>query len=151
MRRDAIPLFVVRAEAITFAKANRAIIKRADSKNETVDLTDTKYEEVLIFSGDFVEFVAEENSITNPEQPKFFYIGGAIKNGGRKDFYKGLTLTQAILASGGLKKSTVQNVVIRRKNESGFLVPTSYDLKAIKDGKSADPVLEAGDTIEIGN
>jgi hypothetical protein len=32
-----------------------------------------------------------------------------------------------------------------------LLAPTNYDLKAIKDGKIADPALEAGDTIEIGN
>ena len=60
-------------------------------------------------------------------------------------------MTQAILESGGLKKSSIRKVVIRRKNGDGLLVPTEFDLKSIKDGKIADPVLQIGDTIEIGN
>lgn len=151
LQREAIPLFVVRAEAIVQSKVNRVIIKRANSQTETIDLKDKKYEDVLVFSGDIVEFSQTENAASDITQPQFYYIGGAIKSGGQKDFYKGLTLTQAILACGGLKKSSVTNVIIRRKNEEGLLVPTNYDLKAIKEGKVADPLLEAGDTIEIGD
>ena len=152
LQREAIPLYVVRAEAITQSKAGRAVIKRSDSQTETVNLKDKKYEDVLIFPGDIVEFAAEDAAVAATEnQPQFYYIGGAIKDGGQKNFYKGITLTQAIIASGGLKKASVQNVTIRRKNEAGFLVPTNYNLKAIKDGQAADPVLEAGDTIEVGN
>lgn len=151
MQREAIPLFVVRAEAIVQAKSDRAVIKRANSQTETVDLRDKKYEEVLIFPGDIIEFDSAENGNAFAGQPQFYYIGGQIVSGGQKDFYKGITLTQAIIASGGLKKSSVKNVTIRRKNEAGLLVPFSFDLKAIKEGKFADPVLEAGDTVEIGN
>ncbi|MGI8494974.1 MAG: polysaccharide biosynthesis/export family protein [Pyrinomonadaceae bacterium] len=151
LQREAVPLFVVRAEAIVQPKVNRVTIKRADSQTETIDLKDNKYEDVLIFSGDIVEFSAVDNSIAEIRLPQFYYIGGAIRSGGQKDYYKGLTLTQAILACGGLKKSSVQDVLIRRKNPEGLLVPTNYNLKEIKDGKIVDPNLEAGDTIEIGN
>jgi protein involved in polysaccharide export with SLBB domain len=149
LQREAIPLYVVRAEAIVQSKANRAVIKRANAQIESIDLKDKKYEDVLVFPGDIVEFDSVENSSAG--QPQFYYTGGNVRSGGQKDFYRGITLTQAILASGGLKKSNVKNVIIRRKSEAGLLVPTNYDLKAIKEGKAADPQLEAGDTIEIEN
>lgn len=151
LQREAVPLFVVRAEAIVQPKVNRVIIKRKNSQTETIELKDNKYEDVLIFPGDIVEFNTVENKVPEIQRPQFYYIGGAIKTGGQKDFYQGLTLTQAILACGGLKKSSVQDVVIRRKNADGLLVPANYNLKEIKEGKVADPVLEAGDTVEIGN
>ena len=62
-----------------------------------------------------------------------------------------MTLTQAILASGGLRKSTAKKVTIRRKNEQGLLVATEVNLKAVNEGKTPDPALQSGDTIEVGN
>jgi protein involved in polysaccharide export with SLBB domain len=157
MQREAMPLFAVRAEAIAQSNANRAIIKRANSQTETIDLRDKKFEDTLIFPGDIVEFDSFEDAQAGDGQPQFFYIGGDIRDGGQKDFHKGITLMQAILVSGGLKKSNFlklsgsKSATIRRKNEAGLLVTTTYDLKAIRDGKEVDPELEAGDTIEIGN
>ncbi|MGI8470441.1 MAG: polysaccharide biosynthesis/export family protein [Pyrinomonadaceae bacterium] len=150
LQREAYPLLVVRAEAIVQPNANRAVIKRSDSQTETIDLKDQKSDDVLIFPGDIVEFTASEIADSNSGK-QFYYIGGEIVSGGQKDFYKGISLTQAILASGGLKKQSVKKVVIRRKNEAGMLTPTNYDLKAVKDGKTPDPEIESGDTIEIGN
>lgn len=150
LQREAVPLFVVRAEAIAHGKASRAVIKRSNAETETVSLKDKKYEEILIFSGDIVEFSADGGSVSS-DAPQFYYIGGNISSGGQKDFHAGLTLTRAILACGGLKKENAKKVVVRRRNEAGLLTVTEYDLKAIKDGKAADPALEAGDTVEIGN
>jgi protein involved in polysaccharide export with SLBB domain len=149
--REAQPLYVVRAEAVVQSKANRVTIKRKDSEMRTVDLKDPKYGEVLIYPGDIVEFIFDDAAVISNFKANFYYIGGEIISGGQKDFYHGITLTQAILASGGLKKASVKKVVIRRKNEAGLLTPAEYDLKAIKEGKVADPELEAGDTVEIGN
>lgn len=59
-------------------------------------------------------------------------------------------MTQAILASGGLRKSSVRKVIVRRKNQEGMLSPLEFDLNAIKNGNQVDPVLQAGDTIEVG-
>jgi protein involved in polysaccharide export with SLBB domain len=151
LQREAMPLFIVRAEAIVQAKANLAVIKRADSKTETIDLKDSKSDEVLIFPGDIVEFKSDESFVDDTSAPRFYYIGGNIISAGQKDFHSGLTLTQAILASGGLKKQTVRKVIIRRKNQSGLLSPIEFDLNAIKAGKQPDPILRAGDTIEIAN
>ena len=149
--REAVPLFMIRAEAIVQPKANVAVIKRADSKTEKIDLTDSKSDEVLIFPGDIVEFKSSDLFADDSDAPQFYYIGGNINSVGQKDFHAGLSLTQAILASGGLKKSTVKKVIIRRKNQEGLLTPLEYDLNAIKAGKQPDPLIHAGDTIEIVN
>lgn len=151
LQREAVPLFIVRADAVAQAKANRVVIKRADTTTETLDMNDPKYEDVLIFAGDIVEFGFSGDEANSSGQRQFYYIGGNVNSLGQKEFYQGMTLTQAILASGGLRKSTAKKVVVRRKNAIGLLTPTEYNLKAINDGKIPDPVLQAGDTIEVGN
>ncbi len=151
MQREAIPLFVVRAEAIVQNKASKAIIKRQNGTTQTVDLRDTKSGEVLIYPKEIVEFIGDNPEGINSSSTHFYYIGGEIMVGGKKDFTQGITLTQAIIESGGLKKSNAKKVIIRRKNTQGLLVPSEYKLKDIKDGKAADPLLMPGDTIEIGN
>jgi protein involved in polysaccharide export with SLBB domain len=150
IQREAVPLFVVRAEAFVQTKANRVLIRRADSMVETISLNDEKSEDTLIFPGDIIEFTNDELQASKNGRGRFFFIGGEVVAGGQKDYYEGLTLTQAIMASGGLKKESVKKVIIRRKNAVGLLVSNEYNLKLIKDGKVPDPVLESGDTIEIG-
>jgi protein involved in polysaccharide export with SLBB domain len=150
IQREAVPLFVVRAEAVVQSKASRVTVRRADSSIETFDLKDENNENLLVFPGDIVEFTNGSAQAANNE-PNFYFIGGEIVSAGQKDYHEGLTLTQAILASGGLKRDGVKKVVIRRKNADGLLVSTDYNLKLIKDGKFPDPALQAGDTIEIGN
>jgi protein involved in polysaccharide export with SLBB domain len=148
LRREAIPLYVIMAEAIPHATANKATILRGvDKQTITVSLEDN---ETLIYPNDIIRVVSGEVK-SSSNQSQFYFIGGEIASGGQKDFHDGITLTQAILASGGLKKSSTRKVVIRRRDSDGKLIPTEFDLKFIKEGKIADPVLSAGDTIEIGN
>lgn len=149
LQREAIPLFVVKAEAIVEPKATQAVIRRANSTIETANFNDPNSDNILIFPGDIIEFLAESGTKNNTAVPQFYYIGGEVMNVGQKDFYSGITLTQAILASGGLRKINAKQVVIRRKNAEGLLISTAYNLKDIKDGKIPDPQIEAGDTIEI--
>jgi protein involved in polysaccharide export with SLBB domain len=151
IQREAVPLFIVRAEAVVQSKANKAIVRRADSTTETFDLRDEKSENILIFPNDIVEFTTDEAKFVKNMEAQYFYIGGEVASSGQKDFHDGLTLTQAILASGGLKKESVKKVIVRRKNSDGLLVSNEYNLKFIKDGKIPDPNIQAGDTIEIGN
>lgn len=151
MEREAIPLYLVQTKVEVNSRANEVTVKRGNLEKQVVDLKDSKSGDVLIYPGDILEFRANGETANLSRATQFYFIGGEVNSGGRKDYIKGITLTQAILESGGLKKSNVKKVVIRRKNEAGLLVPTEYDLKAIKDGKVVDPVLEAGDTIEIGN
>ena len=150
LQREAIPLFVIKAEAIVQPKATQVAIRRSDSTTETLSLLDPKTDETLIFSGDIVEFSIDNNK-SNAQQPQFYFIGGEIILAGQKDFHQGLTLSQAILAAGGLRKTNIKQIIVRRKNTAGLLTSTAYNLKEIKDGKIADPLLEAGDTIEVGN
>lgn len=151
LQREAVPLFVVRAEAIVKPNANRVIIRRSNSVTETFDLSLSSYEDILVFPGDIIEFSNFVEPKISENIPQFYYIGGNIRSVGQKDFYRGITLTQAILASGGLNRSRVKTVIIRRKNGEGLLEATEYNLNEIKDGKIPDPLLEAGDTIEVGN
>ena len=151
IQREAVPLFVIRAESVVKSEANRVIIRRADSSVENISLKDEKAENTLIFPNDIIEFTSDSSIASKKGQVRFFFIGGEVVSVGQKDFYEGMTLTQAILASGGLKKDGLKKVVIRRKNAEGLLVTTEYNLKLIKDGKVPDPALEAGDTIEIGS
>ena len=148
LQRDAVPLFVIKAEAIVQPRANQVIIRRANGVIETLILNDLKTDEVLISNGDIVEFADSGETVTK-NTPQFFYIGGEISSVGQKDFYKGMTLTQALLASGGVKNSKVKKIIVRRKNSEGLLVSTEYNLKEIKEGKSPDPEIQAGDTIEV--
>ena len=149
--REAVPLFMIRAEAIVQPRANFALIKRAASETERIDLNDSKSDEILIFPGDIIEFKSSDSSGADSSASQFYFIGGNVVSAGQKNFHPGLTLTQAILASGGLKKSTVKKAIIRRKNQEGLLSPLEFDLNSIKAGKQPDPILRAGDTVEIVN
>lgn len=151
LQREAIPLFVVRAEAIVQPRANLVTIRRASTETESFDLSQANYEDVLVFPGDIVDFSYFTAQQTEVKVPPFFYIGGNINSVGQKDFYEGMTLTQAILASGGLKNSKGKTVIIRRQNDQGLLESEEFDLEKIKNGKVPDPQLQVGDTIEVGS
>jgi protein involved in polysaccharide export with SLBB domain len=151
LQREAVPLYVVRAEAVVQPKAVCASIRHAAGQVDSLDLRDRKYEDVLIYPGDIIEFKSDEPGTAVSAEPQFYFIGGNIHSGGQKDFHAGITLTQAILASGGLRKTGEKNVTVRRKNGDGLLVSEHFDLKAIKEGKVADPAILAGDTIEVGS
>ena len=95
---------------------------------------------LLIRPGDVVTLQA------NPTQ--FFYVGGEVKAPGEKSFRRGLTLTQAIIAAGGLIKNA-KEARLARDNGKGFLVESRYKLKEIDSGKIPDPVVQPGDRITI--
>jgi hypothetical protein len=61
-----------------------------------------------------------------------------------------LTLTQAVLASGGTTRFAGSKVKVARQGADGKLVTTEYNLKQIEAGKIPDPVLQAGDRLEVG-
>ena len=148
MPREALPLYVVIADVVVQPEATRVSIKREGTEIQKLDLQDSKTGEVLVFPGDFVEFSADQTEQATISQ--FYFIGGEIISGGKKEYIQGLTLTQAILESGGLKRTNIRKVIISRTNAEGKLESTEYDLKAIKDGKVLNPLIEAGDEIVIG-
>jgi polysaccharide biosynthesis/export protein len=147
IQRDAVPLFVIKAEAIVNDRANQVVIRRGKGSVDKYELKDSVTDDVLVYPNDIVEFVGKTESSGLGTQ--FYFVAGSVKTPGQKDFHDGITLTQAIYAAGGLKKENTRKVTIRRKNESGLLNPTEFDLRAIKEGKIIDPALQSGDLIEV--
>jgi polysaccharide export outer membrane protein len=145
LRREAMPLYVVLAEAQLKPEAGRATIMRADGQRLEVNLTDPKATTTLVLPGDVVTLITPP-----PAPPQFFYIGGQINSPGQKDFHQGLTLTQAVLASGGTTRFAGSKVKVSRQGTDGKLVVTEHNLKQIEGGKIPDPVLQPGDRLEVG-
>jgi protein involved in polysaccharide export with SLBB domain len=142
LRREAIPLYVVIAEAQPKPEAGRAvIISHATGKVITIDLGDAAALNTLVQAGDVV------NLTVRP--PEFFYIGGEISSPGQKDFHSGMTLTQAVLASGGMTAASGERIKVSRAGADGRLVSAEYSLREIEGGVVPDPVLQAGDRIEV--
>jgi protein involved in polysaccharide export with SLBB domain len=79
----------------------------------------------------------------------FFFTGGEINSPGQKPYHAGLTLTQAILASGGPSSTAGNQVRVSRQAPDGRLVNTEYNLRDIQSGKIQDPTLQVGDRIEV--
>lgn len=144
IRREAVPLFTVLAEAVQSPTATRAEIIRAGNEIIGVNLKDLKGD-VLVYNGDLIKMLSAPPVEASPKQ--FYFIAGLIASPGQKEFHSGLTITQAILAAGGAIKAG--KAFIFRQNEKGFLVSTEVDLKLVKNGKIPDVKLEDGDRIEI--
>ena len=142
LRREAIPLYVVVAEAQPKPEAGRAVVvSHATGKITNVDLNDAAALNTLVQAGDVV------NLVVRP--PEFFYVGGEIGSPGQKDFHTGMTLTQALLASGGVTALAGGRVKVSRAGADGRLVSTEYDLRQIEGGAVPDPLLQAGDRVEV--
>ena len=141
LRREAIPLYVVIADAQPLPEAARVTVVRSES-NETFEIelahaTDTN---LLVRPGDVITVL--------PSVTQFVYIGGEVKSPGEKTYRRGLTLTQAIIAAGGVTPNA-KEARLGRDDGKGFLVVTRYKLKEIESGKVQDPVVKPGDRITI--
>jgi protein involved in polysaccharide export with SLBB domain len=145
LRREAMPLYAVLAEALPRAEASFATIVRDQRAGHALSINDQKAMSTLLLPGDVVKISGNEAA---PKQ--FVYVGGQVVSPGEKDFRGGMTLTQAILASGGAARDAGKSVRISRRNADGFLVASEYDMSAIRDGRSPDPLVQAGDRIEVG-
>src|SRR5215510_5165869 len=95
---------------------------------------------VLRHAGDVV--------IVHARRSESVYMGGEVRLPGEKTYRRGLTLSQAILAAGGITPRA-KSARIGRDDGRGFLVVTRYKLKDIDSGKIADPTLLPGDRITI--
>lgn len=141
LRREAIPLYVVIADAQLAPEAGRAtLIRHETGEALVVDLSKPAEMNLLVRSGDVITVHA------NPKL--FFYVGGEVKAPGEKQFRPGLTLTQAILAAGGLSRES-KEAHLAREGDNGFLASTRYKLKDINTGKLADPLIQPGDRITV--
>ncbi len=145
LRREAVPLYVVLAEAQPRLEAVRATLVRAGSPSAAIDLTDQTSTSTLVLPGDFIKVMAAP-----PAAPQFYFIGGQIITPGQKDFHAGLTLTQAVLAAGGSTRFAGNKIKVARQAADGRLATTEYNLKQIEEGKIPDPRLQPGDRIDVG-
>ena len=141
LRREAIPLYVVVADAQPLPEAARVTVLRNES-NQTfdVELAESSEMNLLVRSGDVITL--------HPSVTQFVYIGGAVAQPGEKTYRRGLTLTQALISAGGVT-SKAKEASIGRDDGKGFLVVTKYKLKEIESGKVQDPAVKPGDRITI--
>ena len=140
LRRERVPLYVILAESQLRPDSGRVMIMRTDSTGQPHDLADSATLNLMIQSGDVI-------TVTSRPQ-EFYYIGGRINYPGQKVFQTGITLLQAILASGGTTRQE-SRVEVSREGADRRLVTLRYNLKQIKSGVVEDPKLQAGDRIEV--
>jgi protein involved in polysaccharide export with SLBB domain len=141
LRREAIPLYVVVADAQPLREAARVIVVRSES-NQTfeIDLTESNEMNLLVRPGDVVTL--------HPNEIQFLYVGGEVKSPGEKTYRRGLTLTQALIAAGGVTNKP-KEIRLGRDDGRGFLIVTKFKLKEIETGKVPDPVVRPGDRIMV--
>jgi len=143
LRREAMPLFAVLAEALVRPEATMATILRNGKEGDALSLKDDQAMAMLVMPGDIIKLSGGPIAAK-----KFFYVGGEVSAPGEKTFREGMTLTQALLSAGGASQSG-KTIRVARRNASGFLSTNEYNLRSIEDGKTPDPMLEAGDRIEV--
>ena len=141
LRREAIPLYVVIADAQPLPEAAKATVVRSES-NQTyeIDLNQPGEMNLLVRPGDVITLHANAT--------QFLYIGGEVKSPGEKTYRRGLTLTQAIISAGGVTKKA-KEARLGRDDGRGFLSVTNVKLKDIESGKIPDPLVRPGDRIMI--
>lgn len=141
LRREAVPLYVIVAEAQARSDAGRVAIMRPGSAAVIVDLDDPAALNFQIRHGDMISVTAR------PQE--FYYIAGHINHPGQKVFQSGITLMQAILAAGGVRRQTENLIEVSREGGNGLLTTIRFKLREIKAGKIQDPRLQPGDRIEV--
>jgi tetratricopeptide (TPR) repeat protein/protein involved in polysaccharide export with SLBB domain len=142
LRREGVPLYVIIAHAQPLPEAGQAhVISHVTRQNSVIDLSDTAAMKMLVRPGDVITVQARTK--------QYFYIAGAVKEPGQKEYHAGLTLGQALLVAGGVTLPSTTAVTIARRGNDGRLGVTRYDLKNIVEGKSVDPFIQPGDRIEV--
>jgi tetratricopeptide (TPR) repeat protein/protein involved in polysaccharide export with SLBB domain len=142
LRREGVPLYVIIAHAQPQPGAGRAVVvSRATGQTTEVDLSDVRAMNMLVSTGDVIT--------VQPRPEQYFYIAGAVRQPGQRKFHQGITLTQAILAAGGVTTSGTERVTIARQDSNGRLATMAYNLREIGAGRSTDPIIRPGDRIEV--
>ncbi|HEV2764415.1 MAG TPA: polysaccharide biosynthesis/export family protein [Pyrinomonadaceae bacterium] len=165
IRREAVPLYVVVADAQPRREAGAAVVRcRLDGRETHVDLSDLALMKTPVHAGDAVT-VRESGR-------RFFVIEGLVAQPGKKEMHAGMTLTQAIMQAGGLlppkslgakererllatyglpksSRSAYLVVIVAREEGGGAAPHTAYNLKEIEEGRAPDPALRPGDLVLV--
>jgi polysaccharide biosynthesis/export protein len=140
LQREAIPLYVVLADAQPLPEAGQVVIVPRAGEPVHLDLLESRSRTVLVRPGDVITVQATPMS--------YFYVGGEVKNPGERLFRPGLTLIQAILSAGGVTENG-KRVELGRERGDGLLTTISYKLKDIHSGKLPDVPIQPGDRIVV--
>ena len=141
LRREAIPLYVVVADAQPLPEAARVTVMRNESNQLfEIELAQSSDMNLLVRPGDVVTVHANAT--------QFLYVGGEVKFPGEKTYRRGLTLTQAIISAGGVVEKP-KEARLGRDDGRGFLIVTKFKLKDIESGKVPDPLVRPGDRITV--
>jgi protein involved in polysaccharide export with SLBB domain len=143
LRREAMPLYTVLAEALPRPEATLATLVRG-GKTETVPLDNEQAMSTLVVPGDIIKVSADSVNAKG-----FVYVGGNVTSPGEKEFRDGMTLTQVLISAGGTRSTGKATAKVARRNANGFLSTNEYNLHSIADGKAQDPLLQAGDRIDV--
>jgi protein involved in polysaccharide export with SLBB domain len=143
LRQEAVPLYVVLAEAVAREGATRATINR-NGQVISVDLADQTAISTLVLNGDLIKV-----STAPPAPPQHYSVSGEINVPGEKVFRPGLTLTQSILASGGITQNAGGRVKVTSQALDGTPVIVECNVKDILEGRSSDPTIKPGDRVEV--
>jgi protein involved in polysaccharide export with SLBB domain len=146
LRREAVPLYTILAETQVLPEGVCATVIRQGRAPFVVDLKNANLSSTLVVAGDAIKVSGMSAGPT-----EFFFIGGEINSPGQKPYHPELTLTQAILASGGTNTSAGSRVRVSRQGANGKLTTEEYNLRNIQTGKTRDPALQNGDRIEVTN
>jgi protein involved in polysaccharide export with SLBB domain len=146
LHREAVPLYAILAETQVLPEAVRATVIREGRAPFVVDLKNANQSSTLVIAGDAIKV-----SGISAGPAEFFFIGGEVNSPGQKPYHPGLTLTQAILASGGTNTSSGSRVRVSRQGADGKLTTEEYNLRNIQTGKTRDPALQKADRIEVTN
>ncbi len=92
-----------------------------------------------VLSGDLIS-VPKENVI---------YVVGGVGNPKQISARTGISLSRAILSSGGLSKASDETRITIYRKENGNAKVIDVDLRKVKSGEVADPVLQALDIIDV--
>ncbi|HEX8723419.1 MAG TPA: tetratricopeptide repeat protein [Pyrinomonadaceae bacterium] len=144
LQREGVPLYVIVAHAQPLPGAGQAVVvSRATGQTTEVDLSDEAAMKTLVRQGDVVTLRALP--------PQFVYVAGPVRRPGQQQFHAGMTLTQALLAAGGVPEGQQAGSVIAvtRQGADGRLSTARYDLAEITSGRTPDPQLRPGDRVEV--
>ncbi len=140
LRREAIPLYVVLADAQPLPEAGQVVVVSRAGAPVQLDLRESQSRNLIVRPGDVITVQAM------PTQ--YFYVGGEVKDPGEKVFRPGLTLTQAILSAGGVTEKG-KKIELGRERGGGLLATINYKLKDITSGKVPDVPIQPGDRITV--
>ena len=140
LRREAMPLFTLLAEALPRSDAGTVTVVR-NGKETNLSLSRSDELSMLVMPGDVIR--------VSTSAGQFVYVGGEVTSSGEKELREGMTLTQLLLAAGGVRPDRQFTAKISRRDARGFLRSQDHNLNAIEQGKAADPLLQAGDRIEV--